>query len=112
MGDGDKILQVLTILLDNALSFTAGGAVTIFCHDATTAWNWRRDTGCGIDRSICQIWERFYRPTVRAWHTCTGWPRHREAGAAEGGEIRVERKGQGFTFTFTLSSASIPEDEK
>ena len=63
-GNEDRILQVLTIFLDNALSFTpAGGSVTIFGRrEEKRVVLGVRDTGCGIQpKDLPYIWERFYK---------------------------------------------------
>ncbi len=64
MGNEDRVLQTLTIFLDNALSFTpSGGTVTVYVRRIGA--NVRmgvRDTGCGIEpKDIPYIWERFYK---------------------------------------------------
>lgn len=64
MGNEDRVLQVLTIFLDNALSFTPqGGKVTLYARKVN---NFIRigvsDTGCGIEpKDMPYIWERFYK---------------------------------------------------
>lgn len=64
IGDGDRLAQVFTNLIDNAIKFTpAGGQVTVFCsstEDGVTAGV--QDTGKGVtaeDRA--RIFERFYQ---------------------------------------------------
>lgn len=73
--DGERILQVISILLDNALSYTpAGGTVTLSANSLTASGAsiplpktarlllCVSDTGCGVpDRDKKQIFERFYR---------------------------------------------------
>ncbi|MBP2650866.1 MAG: phoR 3 [Firmicutes bacterium] len=63
-GNGDRLIQLMLILLDNALKFTpAGGAVTVSIDRmATTVVLAVEDTGCGIPEEDLQfIWERFYK---------------------------------------------------
>ncbi|MBR3504864.1 MAG: HAMP domain-containing protein [Clostridia bacterium] len=64
MGNEDRIMQVLIILLDNAMSFTPpGGRVTVYARrDGDRVWIGVRDTGSGIDPAdMPYIWERFYK---------------------------------------------------
>ena len=64
IGNEDRVLQALTIFLDNALSFTpSGGTVTVYVRRAgANARVGVRDTGCGIEpKDIPYIWERFYK---------------------------------------------------
>jgi CheY-like chemotaxis protein len=52
LGDPDRLAQVLGQLLDNAVKFTAAGAVTLAADAAAGQWRFAvRDTGVGIDPS-------------------------------------------------------------
>ena len=115
MGNEDRILQVLIILMDNALSFTPpGGRVTLTARRA----GWKvalsvRDTGAGIDScDLPYIWERFYKADksrMRTSGTGLGLSIAKLVVELMGGEITVDTKlGEGSTFTFTLDAA---EDE-
>jgi two-component system sensor histidine kinase ResE len=109
LGNEDRILQVVTILLDNALGFTpSGGTVTAFVHEDTkSAYIGVRDTGCGIELSdLPYIWERFYkadRSRMRTTGTGLGLSIAKLVVELMGGEIGVETEAEvGTTFTFTL----------
>lgn len=64
MGNGDRITQLLLIILDNALKYTPpGGTVTVstFKEDAAVVLQ-VADTGMGIPaEDLPYIWERFYK---------------------------------------------------
>ncbi|MEA5069301.1 MAG: ATP-binding protein [Christensenellaceae bacterium] len=113
MGDEDRILQVLIILMDNALSFTPpGGRVTLAGRRAgkgAVAIS-VADTGAGIDPAdLPYIWERFYkadRSRMRTSGTGLGLSIAKMVVELMGGEIGVETApGEGSTFTFTLKEA-------
>ena len=64
LGDESRILQVLTIFLDNALSFTpSGGTVTAYVQEEGDMLRIGvRDTGVGIEpKDLPFIWQRFYK---------------------------------------------------
>lgn len=115
MGDEDRILQVLIILMDNALSFTPpGGRVTLAARrtDANAVAVSVADTGAGIDNAdLPYIWERFYkadRSRMRTSGTGLGLSIAKMVVELMGGEISVETSpGEGATFTFTLRAAVI-----
>jgi len=64
LGNGDRITQLLLILLDNALKYTpSGGAVTVntFANGDAVVLE-VTDTGAGIPaEDLPYIWERFYK---------------------------------------------------
>jgi histidine kinase len=111
-GDTDRLLQVLTNLLNNALQYTPSGERVTLSVEARRGEVQVRvaDTGIGIPAEhLAHIFDRFYRVDKS---------RSRQAGGgsgvgltickylveAHGGRIRVESagEGQGSTFTFTL----------
>ena len=62
--DSDRIKQVISILLDNAVSYTpAGGKVTLSLEESSKYHIIKvADTGCGIpDELKDKVFERFYR---------------------------------------------------
>lgn len=110
MGNEDRIMQVLVILLDNALGFTpSGGTVTVFARDAgKKILIGVRDTGCGIEpRDLPLIWERFYkadRSRMRTKGTGLGLAIAKLVVELMGGEISVQSEvGKGSEFKFTLA---------
>lgn len=109
MGNEDRIMQVLVILIDNALSFTpAGGCVTVFARDEGDRIDVGvRDTGCGIEpKDLPYIWERFYKADksrMRTTGTGLGLSIAKLVTQLMGGEIGAESEpGKGSVFTFTL----------
>ena len=112
MGNEDRILQVLIVLLDNALSFTPpGGKITLSARrEGERVALAVSDTGCGIDPvDLPYIWERFYKADksrMRTSGTGLGLSIAKLVVELMGGEIRVKTKpGEGATFTFTLPKA-------
>ncbi|MBN1886942.1 MAG: HAMP domain-containing histidine kinase [Thermoflexales bacterium] len=107
--DEDRVIQVLTNLLDNALKFTpSGGSVTVQARRkggavAVTV----ADTGEGITaEELPHIFQQFYsgqsRPPEKRGMGL-GLALCREIVTAHGGQITVESQpGQGARFTFTL----------
>lgn len=109
-GDRDKMSQVLTNLVHNAIKFTPPGG-TVKINLATQGEQWVQvcvaDTGCGIPEDELQtIFERFYRSP-------SGPHESRGAGLGlaitkslvelHGGQIRVEStQGKGTKFFFTV----------
>ena len=110
MGNEDRIMQVLIILLDNALGFTPrGGTVTVFAHEQEKhICAGVRDTGCGIEpKDLPLIWERFYkadRSRMRTKGTGLGLAIAKLVVELMGGTISVRSTpGCGSEFTFTLN---------
>jgi len=111
--DENRITQVITNLLNNALKFTdAGGRVTLsvgLAADEPGSLEVSvRDTGRGIpDAQLDRIFDRLYQ--IKSGDAATehgvglGLYICRELVRLHGGEISVESKvGAGSTFTFTL----------
>jgi signal transduction histidine kinase len=111
LGDGDRLAQVFTNLLDNAIKFTQpGGMVTIFINSTSTAAQVElQDTGMGIPpQALPHIFERFYqvdasRQGGRKHGTGLGLAIASEIIAAHGGKIAARSEpGQGSLFIVSL----------
>lgn len=111
--DEDRLIQVLTNLLDNAFKFTPrGGQVAVQAGEkASVVWVRVADTGMGIvPDELPYIFQQFYRgdesrdPEKHGMGL--GLTICREIVTAHGGQIEVESQvGQGARFTFTLPKA-------
>jgi signal transduction histidine kinase len=111
--DEDRIIQVLTNLLDNAFKFTArsGSVVVQAGEDDQAVWVAVSDTGVGIaPDELPHLFQQFYRgresrPPEKSGMGL-GLTICREIVAAHGGQIRAESElGRGACFTFTLPKA-------
>jgi two-component system sensor histidine kinase ResE len=112
--DGDRLAQVFTNLVDNALRHTpAGGQVSLQAQATQTELEIRvADTGSGIPAdAIPHIFERFYqvdqsRPGGVRHGAGLGLAIVHEILAAHGGRITVHsREGLGTTFAVYLPLA-------
>jgi len=110
-GDGDRLAQVFTNLVDNALKYTpAGGGITL--RAAASAQGVQvevADTGAGIPpQAVARIFDRFYqadssRQGGRKHGAGLGLAIAREIVQAHGGTISVRSSpGSGSTFSVTL----------
>ncbi len=115
LADPDRVGQVLTNLLGNALQYTpAPGRVEIRAHrEQDMVAIAVADTGVGISpEHLPHLFDRFYRvdrSRARAsGGSGIGLTIARHLVEAHGGSIRVESPGQGrgATFTFTLPAVS------
>jgi len=113
-GDGDRLAQVFTNLVDNALKFTpAGGQVTLAARrEGADVVIEVRDTGRGISpEALPHVFDRFYQEDVSRAHrerrgAGLGLAIAREIVAAHGGRISVRSQvGQGTVFTVRLPLA-------
>jgi signal transduction histidine kinase len=111
VADGDRLAQVFTNLVDNALRHTpAGGQVSLQALSTQTEMEIRvSDTGSGIPAdAIPHIFERFYqvdqsRPGGERHGAGLGLAIVHEIVAAHGGRITVRsREGPGTTFSVYL----------
>jgi len=112
--DEDRLVQVLTNLVGNALQYTpAGGTVTIsIAPQADKARFSVRDTGIGISAEhLTRIFDRFYRVDPSRSRTRggsgVGLTIAKYLVEAQGGRIWAESEGEGkgSTFSFTLPLA-------
>lgn len=112
-GDRDRLVQVVTNILSNAIKFTpAGGAITIAAHQETD--DYPRivvkvtDTGAGIlQEDLKLIFDKFHRAgdqlTNKTEGTGLGLAIARQIVEHHGGAIwATSIYGSGSTFTFTL----------
>ena len=106
--DPDRVTQILTNLLGNAMTHTPeGGSVTVKggVTDAA-AWIAISDTGSGIRADqIDRIFERFYRVPDAA-HPAgrgIGLTIARGMARAHGGDVTATSRGAGKGATFTLT---------
>jgi signal transduction histidine kinase len=117
--DRERIVQLLTNLIGNALKFTpGGGAVSVRLLDAAEpALIEVRDTGPGIPADeLPRIFERFYRGTntgdARASGSGLGLAIVRSIVEMHGGEIAVTSVvGEGTVFSITLPHAGAKVNE-
>ncbi len=112
-GDGDRLAQVFTNLVDNAIKFTPpGGSVTITAHSSQDAvLVGIADTGSGISpEDQARIFERFYqvdksRRGGAGRGVGLGLAIARQIVLAHGGQIWVESQpGQGSRFMVKIPS--------
>ena len=109
--DPDRMEQVLTNLIDNALRHTpSGGSVTIRARGDKTLLIEISDTGSGIPQEdLPFVFERFYkadkaRTRGRVGGTGLGLAIARNIVEAHGGTIGVQSKlGEGTTFTIAMT---------
>ncbi|MEW6278629.1 MAG: ATP-binding protein [Candidatus Eremiobacterota bacterium] len=108
--DEDRISQVLTNLLDNAIKYShAGGLVTVRVRKGEyNAVVEVQDRGAGIpEQEVSRVFERFYRVekgrTARFGGRGLGLAIAKNIVEAHGGELQVESKlGEGSTFRMLL----------
>jgi signal transduction histidine kinase len=113
-GDSDRLTQVVTNLLGNALEHTpTDGTVTVRSgSDATEAWVEVSDTGTGIRTDeVERVFDRFYRGTPATTPTDRpgrpgrgiGLTIARSLARAHGGDIEATSRGPGKGSVFRLT---------
>jgi len=119
--DRERVMQVASILLDNAVKYTPdGGNVTVRVEEENGGVALAvSDTGVGISEDqMPLIFERFHRadPSRSEGGAGLGLSIARQIAEAHGGQIRAQSTpGTGSTFTLLLpkrSGPSTPEDLK
>jgi signal transduction histidine kinase len=107
-GDGDRLAQVLTNLISNAIKFTPSGGEIILKSEVRNGGVELivQDTGVGIPRQdLPRVFERFYQvDKARGPERGTGLGLAivREIVQAHGGKITVTSAGDGKGTTFTV----------
>ena len=109
LADPERLVQVLSSLLGNALRYTpAPGAVVISASDVDGGVVFAvRDSGIGLDAAdLPRVFERFYRVDRSRARTSggsgVGLTIARALATAMGGTLRAESDGLGKGSTFTL----------
>ncbi|MGZ3618674.1 MAG: sensor histidine kinase, partial [Ktedonobacteraceae bacterium] len=118
LADSYRLRQIVINLASNAIKFTEKGGVTISCSPIRNGSMERlavQDTGIGISpAALGYIFEAFRQAdgstTRRFGGTGLGLTIAKKLIELQGGEVAVESIiGQGSTFSFTLSAASLPK---
>jgi signal transduction histidine kinase len=113
LGDKDRLIQVMTNILSNAIKFTPlGGRIVITAHQETTPMAQIvvsvSDTGVGIpENELNLIFDKFHRSgdvlTSNSEGTGLGLAITKQIVEYHGGKIWAKSTiGQGSTFMFTL----------
>jgi two-component system OmpR family sensor kinase len=119
IGDGDRLAQVFTNLVDNAIKHTPVGRKVVVHGDASRGWISIHvdDSGAGIpDEDLSRIFERFYqvdkaRRGGKDRGVGLGLAISRQIVEAHGGRIVAQSSlGKGSRFTVQLPIVR-PEDE-
>ena len=112
--DKNRLIQVLTNLVVNAIKFTSQGEIQIGyrLQDAHTLYFYVSDTGCGLCAEQCEhVFERFVKYNTFIQGTGLGLSICKMIIEKLGGEIGVQSEsGKGSVFWFTLpyrASASL-----
>jgi PAS domain S-box-containing protein len=120
LADSERVVQILTNLIDNAYNYTpSGGVITISAKaNGDTVQVTVGDTGIGIKEEYqSKIFERFYRTdeeeVQRVAGTGLGLSIVRSLVLLHGGTIEVDSKpAEGSNFIFSLPRAQSDDSEK
>jgi PAS domain S-box-containing protein len=122
MGDGDRLIQVMTNLLSNAIKFSPKGSKILFGVEQDSAREmlqfWVQDEGRGIPpEQLERIFERFHQVNAsdarQKGGTGLGLPICRSIIQQHGGTIWAESVlAQGSRICFTVPAKSIEPIEK
>ena len=100
--DRDRLLEVLSQYLNNALKFTSAGSITMGCSDHDDMWRiWVRDTGKGIPADKCNdhLFDRFAKVDEFVPGMGLGLSICKSMALSMGGSVGVEsEEGKGSTF--------------
>jgi signal transduction histidine kinase len=116
VGDRDRLSQLLSNLVDNALRVTPNGSTVrlSLSHEGERVRLSVADEGPGItDEELPHLFDRFYRgPSAEPGSgSGLGLPIAQAIAQAHGGEIEVEtRPGEGSVFTLVLPSPQLSSD--
>ncbi|MDR3140637.1 MAG: response regulator [Tannerellaceae bacterium] len=116
--DKNRLLQVITNFLNNAIKFTNEGSIRFGYHiRENSLYFYVTDTGVGVRKEECgKIFERFAKLNNFVQGTGLGLSICQTIVHKLGGEIGVESEyGKGSTFWFTLPKealVSVQEEEK
>ena len=115
LGDKNRLTQIITNFINNALKFTAEGSITLdYAIEGDNVRFSVEDTGTGIDREhLKNIFERFVKLNNFVQGTGLGLSISKSIVEQMGGHIGVESElGKGSRFWFTVpvgSCACVPE---
>jgi signal transduction histidine kinase len=111
----DRILQVLSNLVGNAIKISAAGdRIVVGCEIATDEVVVHvRDTGPGIpDEHLSHVFDKYWRGKQSGDGLGIGLPIVRSIIEAHGGRVWLESVvGRGSTFYFSLPLAASPTDK-
>jgi signal transduction histidine kinase len=105
--DRERVLQILSNLIGNAMKFTSEGAIAVTATDREGETTFSvADTGCGIaPDQIPHIFDRYWQAKGSRDGIGLGLSIAKGLVEAHGGRIWVESNvGQGTTFFFTLAT--------
>jgi signal transduction histidine kinase len=114
--DRERVLQVLSNLIGNALKFTSeGGTITVSAREREGVVRFAvSDTGCGIAADqLPHIFDRYWQAKSARDGVGLGLSIAKGIVEAHGGRIWVEsRINQGTTFYFTLRKNPLSNGER